>query len=171
MSGSTQPVAQTWRATEPRYPPHGISYPVQIARPHTVSKGCVCPWGHLWGLLLSPSPREGWRVSSGGQPGLPVSPEGTWGATAETTGIWNFAESLSSPLKAGKVETGARLSWDLCLSEPVGEFAYKHGAPAEYSFLAAQPPLGPFLLFWGVGGHCWETLCALSLGSGAHSLW
>ncbi|XP_005403065.1 PREDICTED: nuclear receptor corepressor 2 isoform X4 [Chinchilla lanigera] len=35
MSGSTQPVAQTWRATEPRYPPHGISYPVQIARPHT----------------------------------------------------------------------------------------------------------------------------------------
>ncbi|XP_057602320.1 nuclear receptor corepressor 2 isoform X19 [Hippopotamus amphibius kiboko] len=35
MSGSTQPVAQTWRATEPRYPPHGISYPVQVARPHT----------------------------------------------------------------------------------------------------------------------------------------
>ncbi|XP_054568371.1 nuclear receptor corepressor 2 isoform X3 [Eptesicus fuscus] len=35
MSGSTQPVAQTWRATEPRYPPHGISYPVQIARSHT----------------------------------------------------------------------------------------------------------------------------------------
>ncbi|XP_023576310.1 nuclear receptor corepressor 2 isoform X3 [Octodon degus] len=35
MSGSTQPVAQTWRATEPRYPPHGISYPMQIARPHT----------------------------------------------------------------------------------------------------------------------------------------
>ncbi|XP_040843066.1 nuclear receptor corepressor 2 [Ochotona curzoniae] len=35
MSGSTQPVAPTWRATEPRYPPHGISYPVQIARPHT----------------------------------------------------------------------------------------------------------------------------------------
>lgn len=35
MSGSTQPVTQTWRATEPRYPPHGISYPVQIARPHT----------------------------------------------------------------------------------------------------------------------------------------
>ncbi|XP_033618575.1 nuclear receptor corepressor 2 [Fukomys damarensis] len=34
MSGSTQPVAQTWRATEPRYPPHGISYPVQI-RSHT----------------------------------------------------------------------------------------------------------------------------------------
>ncbi|XP_060049263.1 nuclear receptor corepressor 2 isoform X5 [Erinaceus europaeus] len=35
MSGSTQPVAQTWRATEPRYPPHGLPYPVQIARPHT----------------------------------------------------------------------------------------------------------------------------------------
>nr|XP_035114031.2 nuclear receptor corepressor 2 isoform X17 [Callithrix jacchus] len=35
MSGSTQPVAQTWRATEPRYPPHGLSYPVQIARTHT----------------------------------------------------------------------------------------------------------------------------------------
>uniref|UniRef100_G3TPP4 Nuclear receptor corepressor 2 n=1 Tax=Loxodonta africana TaxID=9785 RepID=G3TPP4_LOXAF len=35
MSGSTQPVAQTWRAAEARYPPHGISYPVQIARPHT----------------------------------------------------------------------------------------------------------------------------------------
>nr|XP_013010037.1 nuclear receptor corepressor 2 isoform X2 [Cavia porcellus] len=35
MSGSTQPVAQTWRAAEPRYPPHGISYPVQITRPHT----------------------------------------------------------------------------------------------------------------------------------------
>ncbi|XP_054551400.1 nuclear receptor corepressor 2 isoform X6 [Talpa occidentalis] len=34
MSGSTQPVAQTWRATEPRYPPHGIPYPVQLARPH-----------------------------------------------------------------------------------------------------------------------------------------
>ncbi|XP_047418835.1 nuclear receptor corepressor 2 isoform X8 [Sciurus carolinensis] len=34
MSGSTQPVAQTWRATEARYPPHGISYPVQISRPH-----------------------------------------------------------------------------------------------------------------------------------------
>lgn len=28
-------MAQTWRAAEPRYPPHGISYPVQIARPHT----------------------------------------------------------------------------------------------------------------------------------------
>lgn len=27
-------MAQTWRAAEPRYPPHGISYPVQIARPH-----------------------------------------------------------------------------------------------------------------------------------------
>lgn len=36
MSGSTQPVAQTWRATEPRYPPHAMSYPVQIARPHAV---------------------------------------------------------------------------------------------------------------------------------------
>ncbi|XP_058137221.1 nuclear receptor corepressor 2 isoform X4 [Dasypus novemcinctus] len=35
MSGSTQPVAQTWRAAEPRYPPHGLSYPVQIPRPHT----------------------------------------------------------------------------------------------------------------------------------------
>uniref|UniRef100_G1QPK9 Nuclear receptor corepressor 2 n=1 Tax=Nomascus leucogenys TaxID=61853 RepID=G1QPK9_NOMLE len=35
MSGSTQPVAQTWRATEPRYPPHSLSYPVQIARTHT----------------------------------------------------------------------------------------------------------------------------------------
>ncbi|XP_021113299.1 nuclear receptor corepressor 2 isoform X3 [Heterocephalus glaber] len=34
MSGSTQPVAQTWRAPEPRYPPHGLSYPVQI-RSHT----------------------------------------------------------------------------------------------------------------------------------------
>ncbi|KAM4827650.1 nuclear receptor corepressor 2 [Thomomys bottae] len=34
MSGSTQPAAQTWRATETRYPPHGL-YPVQIARPHT----------------------------------------------------------------------------------------------------------------------------------------
>uniref|UniRef100_A0A8C9FPX0 Nuclear receptor corepressor 2 n=1 Tax=Pavo cristatus TaxID=9049 RepID=A0A8C9FPX0_PAVCR len=34
MSGSTQPVTQTWRATEPRYPPHAMSYPVQIARPH-----------------------------------------------------------------------------------------------------------------------------------------
>ncbi|XP_045152664.1 nuclear receptor corepressor 2 [Echinops telfairi] len=35
MSGSTQPVAQTWRAAEARYPPHGIPYPVQLARPHT----------------------------------------------------------------------------------------------------------------------------------------
>ncbi|XP_032303755.1 nuclear receptor corepressor 2 isoform X9 [Coturnix japonica] len=34
MSGSTQPVTQSWRATEPRYPPHAMSYPVQIARPH-----------------------------------------------------------------------------------------------------------------------------------------
>uniref|UniRef100_A0A6G1S3K6 Nuclear receptor corepressor 2 n=1 Tax=Hypotaenidia okinawae TaxID=2861861 RepID=A0A6G1S3K6_9GRUI len=34
MSGSTQPVAQSWRAAEPRYPPHAMSYPVQIARPH-----------------------------------------------------------------------------------------------------------------------------------------
>eukprot|EP00076_Gallus_gallus_P045876 XP_025011414.1 nuclear receptor corepressor 2 isoform X13 [Gallus gallus] len=34
MSGSTQPVTQNWRATEPRYPPHAMSYPVQIARPH-----------------------------------------------------------------------------------------------------------------------------------------
>lgn len=36
MSGSTQPVTQSWRAAEPRYPPHAMSYPVQIARPHTV---------------------------------------------------------------------------------------------------------------------------------------
>uniref|UniRef100_A0A6P5LV91 Nuclear receptor corepressor 2-like n=1 Tax=Phascolarctos cinereus TaxID=38626 RepID=A0A6P5LV91_PHACI len=35
MSGSAQPVPQTWRASEPRYPPHAISYPVQIARPHS----------------------------------------------------------------------------------------------------------------------------------------
>ncbi|XP_074868476.1 nuclear receptor corepressor 2 isoform X4 [Carettochelys insculpta] len=34
MSGSTQPVTQTWRATEPRYPPHAMSYPVQISRTH-----------------------------------------------------------------------------------------------------------------------------------------
>ncbi|XP_061866417.1 nuclear receptor corepressor 2 isoform X9 [Colius striatus] len=34
MSGSTQPVRQSWRAAEPRYPPHAMSYPVQIARPH-----------------------------------------------------------------------------------------------------------------------------------------
>ncbi|XP_064378102.1 nuclear receptor corepressor 2 isoform X9 [Dromaius novaehollandiae] len=34
MSGSTQPVTQSWRAAEPRYPPHAMSYPVQIARPH-----------------------------------------------------------------------------------------------------------------------------------------
>uniref|UniRef100_A0A8B9BT49 Nuclear receptor corepressor 2 n=1 Tax=Anser brachyrhynchus TaxID=132585 RepID=A0A8B9BT49_9AVES len=34
MSGSTQPVTQNWRAAEPRYPPHAMSYPVQIARPH-----------------------------------------------------------------------------------------------------------------------------------------
>uniref|UniRef100_K7F5K1 Nuclear receptor corepressor 2 n=1 Tax=Pelodiscus sinensis TaxID=13735 RepID=K7F5K1_PELSI len=34
MSGSTQPVTQNWRATEPRYPPHTMSYPVQISRTH-----------------------------------------------------------------------------------------------------------------------------------------
>ncbi|XP_061459047.1 nuclear receptor corepressor 2 isoform X2 [Rhineura floridana] len=34
MSGSTQPVAQTWRATEPRYPPHAMSYPVAISQQH-----------------------------------------------------------------------------------------------------------------------------------------
>ncbi|NWR76524.1 NCOR2 protein, partial [Centropus unirufus] len=34
MSGSTQPVSQSWRTAEPRYPPHAMSYPVQIARPH-----------------------------------------------------------------------------------------------------------------------------------------
>ncbi|XP_054852699.1 nuclear receptor corepressor 2 isoform X2 [Eublepharis macularius] len=34
MSGSTQPVAQSWRATEPRYPPHAMSYPVAITQPH-----------------------------------------------------------------------------------------------------------------------------------------
>ncbi|XP_040467125.1 nuclear receptor corepressor 2 isoform X10 [Falco naumanni] len=34
MSGSAQPVTQSWRAAEPRYPPHAMSYPVQIARPH-----------------------------------------------------------------------------------------------------------------------------------------
>ncbi|NWX97085.1 NCOR2 protein, partial [Nothoprocta ornata] len=34
MSGSTQPATQSWRAAEPRYPPHAMSYPVQIARPH-----------------------------------------------------------------------------------------------------------------------------------------
>lgn len=38
MSGSTQPVTQNWRAAEPRYPPHAMSYPVQIARPHAVSR-------------------------------------------------------------------------------------------------------------------------------------
>ncbi|XP_068938892.1 nuclear receptor corepressor 2-like isoform X2 [Petaurus breviceps papuanus] len=35
MSGSAQPVTPTWRPSEPRYPPHAISYPVQIARPHS----------------------------------------------------------------------------------------------------------------------------------------
>uniref|UniRef100_A0A8C3TEJ8 Nuclear receptor corepressor 2 n=1 Tax=Chelydra serpentina TaxID=8475 RepID=A0A8C3TEJ8_CHESE len=34
MSGSTQPVTQNWRAAEPRYPPHAMSYPVQISRTH-----------------------------------------------------------------------------------------------------------------------------------------
>ncbi|XP_067395809.1 nuclear receptor corepressor 2 isoform X6 [Emydura macquarii macquarii] len=34
MSGSTQPVTQNWQATEPRYPPHALSYPVQISRTH-----------------------------------------------------------------------------------------------------------------------------------------
>uniref|UniRef100_A0A8D2LCG8 Nuclear receptor corepressor 2 n=1 Tax=Varanus komodoensis TaxID=61221 RepID=A0A8D2LCG8_VARKO len=34
MSGSTQPVAQTWRGTEPRYPPHAMSYPMAISQPH-----------------------------------------------------------------------------------------------------------------------------------------
>ncbi|XP_077165456.1 nuclear receptor corepressor 2 isoform X3 [Paroedura picta] len=34
MSGSTQPVAQSWRPTEPRYPPHTMSYPVAITQPH-----------------------------------------------------------------------------------------------------------------------------------------
>ncbi|KAJ6656603.1 hypothetical protein lerEdw1_003490 [Lerista edwardsae] len=34
MSGSTQPVAQTWRGTEQRYPPHAMSYPVAISQPH-----------------------------------------------------------------------------------------------------------------------------------------
>nr|XP_056715065.1 nuclear receptor corepressor 2 [Euleptes europaea] len=34
MSGSTQPVAQSWRPTEPRYPPHAMSYPVAITQPH-----------------------------------------------------------------------------------------------------------------------------------------
>ncbi|XP_037231243.1 nuclear receptor corepressor 2 isoform X9 [Falco rusticolus] len=34
MSGSAQPVTQSWRTAEPRYPPHAMSYPVQIARPH-----------------------------------------------------------------------------------------------------------------------------------------
>lgn len=53
MSGSTQPVTQTWRATEPRYPPHGITYPTQIARPHAV-RGARGPLG---GLLLSLGPR------------------------------------------------------------------------------------------------------------------
>uniref|UniRef100_A0A7M4FNR7 Nuclear receptor corepressor 2 n=1 Tax=Crocodylus porosus TaxID=8502 RepID=A0A7M4FNR7_CROPO len=36
MSGSTQPVTPSWRAAEPRYPTHAMSYPVQIARPHDV---------------------------------------------------------------------------------------------------------------------------------------
>uniref|UniRef100_A0ABM5F183 Nuclear receptor corepressor 2 isoform X3 n=1 Tax=Pogona vitticeps TaxID=103695 RepID=A0ABM5F183_9SAUR len=34
MSGSTQPVAQTWRGAEPRYPPHAMSFPVAVSQPH-----------------------------------------------------------------------------------------------------------------------------------------
>lgn len=47
MSGSTQPVTQSWRAAEPRYAPHAVSYPVQIARPHAVRQEAFfpCPRG------------------------------------------------------------------------------------------------------------------------------
>ncbi|KAJ7309741.1 hypothetical protein JRQ81_007805 [Phrynocephalus forsythii] len=34
MSGSTQPVAPTWRGNEPRYPPHAMSFPVAVSQPH-----------------------------------------------------------------------------------------------------------------------------------------
>ncbi|XP_042297276.1 nuclear receptor corepressor 2 isoform X6 [Sceloporus undulatus] len=34
MSGSTQPVAQSWRGSEPRYPPHAMSYPMTISQSH-----------------------------------------------------------------------------------------------------------------------------------------
>ncbi|XP_060125884.1 nuclear receptor corepressor 2 isoform X7 [Zootoca vivipara] len=34
MSGSTQPVAQTWRGSEARYPSHAMSYPVAISQQH-----------------------------------------------------------------------------------------------------------------------------------------
>nr|XP_033811631.1 nuclear receptor corepressor 2 isoform X4 [Geotrypetes seraphini] len=35
MSGSTQPVTKSRRTAEPRYPPHAMSYPIQIMRSHT----------------------------------------------------------------------------------------------------------------------------------------
>lgn len=57
-------------------------------------------------------------------------------------------KSLSSHFKAGKMETGAGMSWDLGLSEAAVEFLYKHGAPVLY-FPGGQPSLDPFLL-WGV---------------------
>uniref|UniRef100_A0A803T640 Nuclear receptor corepressor 2 n=1 Tax=Anolis carolinensis TaxID=28377 RepID=A0A803T640_ANOCA len=34
MSGSTQPVTQSWRGTETRYPPHAMSYPMTISQSH-----------------------------------------------------------------------------------------------------------------------------------------
>lgn len=50
------------------------------------------------------------------------------------------------------METGARLSWDRCLSESAVEFVYGHGTPAVYALLAAQPPLDSFWLYWGLPG-------------------
>lgn len=44
MSGSAQPVTQSWRAAEPRYPPHAMSYPVQITRPHAVRRETFLPY-------------------------------------------------------------------------------------------------------------------------------
>lgn len=153
MSGSTQPVAQTWRATEPRYPPHGISYPVQIARPHTVSKGCVCSPGSALGPSSFTKSPQGLAFLQWCPTRAHCVPQGEMGCHGRDH--WRpelLVKSLSSHFKAGKMETGARLSWGLCLSESAVEFAYKHGAPTEYTFLAAQPLLDPFLLYQG--GHC-----------------
>lgn len=89
-------MAQTWRAAEPRYPPHGISYPVQIARPHAVRGtdvrlGPPSEFSFVTGFLFLPGVGAGVTLMVSSQGSL--SPVGKWGDWADTTAICGLARS------------------------------------------------------------------------------
>lgn len=82
-------MAQTWRATEPRYPPHGISYPVQIARSHTV-RGAGATFGDssVTAVPPRPVPPRGWSRRGSRWPRGGV---GSWAEVAGTAAFPGLA--------------------------------------------------------------------------------